>query len=83
MIFLGWFFNIFGLFFKTFLIIILTISQPTVPPCRLSWLKGDTDASFFGEWQKLYKNSKHRSNENKAEPAKQNKYFSAEQLWEV
>jgi hypothetical protein len=46
-------------------------------------LKGDTDASFFGEWQKLYKNSKHRSNENKAEPAKQNEYFSAEQLGEV
>jgi hypothetical protein len=46
-------------------------------------LKGDTNASFFGEWQKLYKNSKHKSNENKAEPAKQNKYFSAEQIWEV
>jgi hypothetical protein len=35
-------------------------------------LKGDdTVASFLGEWQKLYKNSKHRSNENKTEPAKQ------------
>jgi hypothetical protein len=45
-------------------------------------LKGDTAASIFGEWQKLYKNSKHRSNENKTEPAKQSKYFSAEQFWE-
>jgi hypothetical protein len=55
-------------------------------------LKGDTDASFFGEWQKLYKNSKHRSNENKAEPLLARPCFryscvytniSAEQLWEV
>jgi hypothetical protein len=34
-------------------------------------LKGDTAASFSGEWQKSYKNRKHRSNENKTEPAKQ------------
>jgi hypothetical protein len=39
--------------------------------------------SFFREWQKSYKKSKHRSNENKTETAKQNKYYSAEQFWEV
>jgi hypothetical protein len=40
---------------------------------------GDTAASIF-HGVKIVQKSKQRSNENKTEPAKQNKYFSAEQF---